>query len=240
MNRLTVLQKIINHINGKTYLEIGVQTGAIISNIIAPTKIGVDPKFLFPRKLKLLKLLGAVNFKTIKSTSDAFFEKDAHKILQDGIDVALIDGLHTYSQSLKDVKNCVKYLNPRGIIVMHDCNPVNYAGAFPIKDTGSFDDVMKLAEAGELPGWNGSWSGDVWKTIAHLRITDKELNIFTLDLDWGLGIISRGEGKSLVGTSLEEVEKMDYWSFEKRRVDLLNLKHPKYLDEFLKLRQPIA
>jgi hypothetical protein len=234
MNRLSVLQKIINHIHGKTYLEIGVQTGAIISNINATCKIGVDPKFLFPWRLRIRKLTGVVNFKAVQMTSDAFFSMKADKILGEGIDVALIDGHHTYAQSLRDVQNCLRYLNPSGVIVMHDCNPVNYANAYPIQDSESLDDVIKLAEAGELPGWNGAWSGDVWKTISHLRITNKELNIFTLDLDWGLGIISRGEGKQLVEVSLEELQKMDYCSFEKKRSELLNLKHPKYLAEFLK------
>jgi hypothetical protein len=236
MNRLSVLQRIINHFNGQTYLEIGVQTGAIISNIHAPNKIGVDPKFLFPRKLRLKKLLGLTGFKALETTSNAFFEKEADKILYDGIDVALIDGQHTYGQSLTDVENCLKYLNPSGVIVMHDCNPLNYASAYPIQESESLEDVMKLAEAGELPGWNGSWSGDVWKTIIHLRIKNKNLNIFTLDLDWGLGMISRGEGNGLGKLSLEDLQHMDYWALEKNRTELLNLKHPKYLDEFLKTK----
>jgi SAM-dependent methyltransferase len=234
MNRLSVLQTIIDHIHAKTYLEIGVETGTIISNIDAPNKIGVDPKFLFSKRLVLKKLAGIINFKAIAATSDIFFDKEAEKLLRDGIDVALVDGLHTYNQSLRDIKNCLRYLNPGGVIVVHDCNPVNYASAYPIQDSQSLDDVMKLAEAGELPGWNGSWNGDVWKSIAHLRITNTDLNVFTLDLDWGLGIISRGDYHPLTDISLEDLQKMDYYSFEKKRTELLNLKHPKYLTEFLK------
>jgi hypothetical protein len=233
MNRLTVLQKIIDRFKAKTYLEIGVQTGVIISNIKAPTKIGVDPHFLFSKKLKLRKLVGLLNFKTVEKTSDAFFNEDAKKILKYGIDVALIDGHHTYNQSLKDVQNCLTYLNPSGVIVMHDCNPDNYACAYPLRDSESIDSIMMLAEAGELPGWNGSWSGDVWKTIVHLRITNKDLNIFTLDLDWGLGIISRGKGEILSEISLDHLQKMDYWALEKNRAGLLNLMPPKYLNEYL-------
>lgn len=234
MNRLSVLQKIIHRINAKTYLEIGVQTGVIISNIDAPVKIGVDPNFLLSKKLKLMKLVGLLDFKAIEKTSDAFFESDADRILKSGIDVALIDGHHTYNQALKDAQNCLRYLKPSGVIVMHDCNPNNYACAYPIKDAESVDDVIKLADAGELPGWNGSWSGDVWKAIVHLRIINQDLNIFTLDLDWGLGIITSGKGKPLSDISVADLQKMDYWSLEKNREVLLNLKHPKYLDEFLK------
>ena len=234
MNRLSVLQKIIDRVKAKTYLEIGVQTGVIISNINAAVKIGVDPNFLLSKKLKLRKLVGLLDFKAIEKTSDAFFESDADSVLKSGIDVAFIDGHHTYNQSLKDAQNCLAYLNPSGVIVMHDCNPNNYACAYPISDSGSVDDVIKLAEAGELPGWNGSWSGDVWKAIVHLRMANQNLNIFTLDLDWGLGIITRGKGRPVSDISVGELQKMDYWTLENNREVLLNLKHPKYLEEFLK------
>src|SRR5687768_17784278 len=91
MNRLSVLQTIIDHIHAKTYLEIGVETGTIISNINAPNKIGVDPKFLFSKRLVLKKLAGIINFKAIAATSDLFFDKEADKVLRDGIDVALVE-----------------------------------------------------------------------------------------------------------------------------------------------------
>jgi hypothetical protein len=233
MDRLAVLQKIIDSIDAKTYLEIGVETGSIISKIKARNKIAVDPKFLFTKKLRLKKMVGLVSFETFEVTSDAFFKNEAKKVLTEGIDVAFVDGFHTYKQSLRDVENCLKYLNPAGVIVMHDCNPVDYASAFPLKEFQSFDDLSKLAEAGQLPGWNGFWCGDVWKTIAHLRINNKDLNVFTLDTDWGLGVISRGKGEPLNNITLRELEDMEYSFFAEHRRNLLNLKPENYLDEFL-------
>lgn len=231
MNRLTVLQKIIDHIKARTYLEIGVEKGTIISRIKAPHKIGVDPKMIFPKRLRIQKLLGFAKFQTIEETSDIFFEKYATKILFQRIDVAFIDGLHTYQQSLKDVENTLRYLNTEGIIVLHDCNPLNYASAYPVKK--SIDEVIRLADQGDLPGWNGAWNGDVWKALAHLRIKHENLNIFTLDLDWGLGIISFGKSTPLKQFTIEEIQNADYAFLEKNRTTLLNLQPPKYLDVFL-------
>jgi hypothetical protein len=233
MNRLTVLQKLIDHFNAKTYLEIGVKRGRVISSIKAPNKIGVDPKFVFPRKLKLKKAVGLINFKTFEITSDAFFEKEARRVLKNGIDVAFVDGLHTYEQSLRDVENCLQYLNPSGVIVMHDCNPTDSATAYPLKESQSFEDLAKMADAGQLPGWKKSWCGDVWKTIVHLRINNKDLNVFTLDADFGLGVIARGKSDFLVNSTLDELKKAEYSFLEKNRTQLLNLKPSTYFNEFL-------
>lgn len=114
MNRLDVLNMIIKEKNAKTYLEIGVQTGMIISKVQCQRKIGVDPEFLFSFPLKVKRLLGISKFETYEYTSDDFFAQHAKKVLKDGIDVALVDGLHTYEQSKRDVENCLNYLNEGG------------------------------------------------------------------------------------------------------------------------------
>lgn len=232
MNRLTVIQTIIDALNAKTYVEIGVQTGAIILKVKAPSKIGIDPRFMFSRKLRLAKLLQIVRFQTFEMSSDEFFEKNAEEALPGGMDVVLVDGLHTYEQSLRDVENCLRFLNPNGIIVMHDCNPLNSAMAYPTR--GSIEEVKDQAELGEVPGWCGVWCGDVWKTIAHLRLTRNDLEIFTLDLDWGLGIIRKGKPRKLKSYTLGQIQRSDYSLLEKDRKNLLNLRPPKFLEEFLR------
>ncbi|MFC2084879.1 class I SAM-dependent methyltransferase [Bacteroidota bacterium] len=231
MRKQDVIQKIIDRVKAKTYLEIGVQKGKIIGEIKAPYKVGVDPRFTFTAKVLIKKIFGLTRFKAFEKTSNYFFENYADNLLSEGIDVVFVDGLHTYNQSLKDVNNCMKYLNEGGVIILHDCNPLNYAGAYPVKE--SFDEVLEAAAKGDLPGWNGRWNGDTWKALVHLRIEHSELNIFTLDLHWGMGIITRGSGIQLKNISVEDLERADYSFLEKDRVNLLNLKPPKYLYEFL-------
>ena len=182
-----------------------------------------------------MRLVGAARFKAVEVTSDEFFEKYAGQMLSEGIDVALVDGLHTYEQSLRDVENCLKYLNPGGVIVMHDCNPLNVAMGWPTNST--IDEVKALARKGELPGWNNVWNGDVWKSVLHLRKSRPDLTVFTLDLDWGLGVVSKrtpiGNGHPVPAVNLEEIKDLDYAFLEKQREGSLNLQPPKYLDTFL-------
>lgn len=232
MNRLDVLNLIIKQKNAKTYLEIGVQTGTIISKIQCPRKIGVDPEFLFSFPLKIKRLVGITKFETYEYTSDYFFEHHAKKVLKDGIDVALVDGLHTYEQSKRDVENCLNYLNEGGIIVMHDCNPLNEAAAYTIKD--HFNEVREKVRNWDLPGWQGQWNGDVWKTVADLIVTRPDLTVFTLDMDYGLGVVAKGSRNTNVPFTIDEVKQGDYAFFEKNRKQLLNLKHPKFIREFIK------
>lgn len=235
MNRLTVIQDLINKINAKNYLEIGVCFGDIIINIDVKNKYGVDPKFQIPN----LEVNGKETFYDSKSNlmtlyeleSDTFFKNFAKKDLPSGLDVAFVDGLHSYYQSLKDVRNCLDYLNPNGFIIMHDCNPLNYAMSYPI--VNSIEEVIELGEKGELAGWNGSWNGDVWKALVHLRVEYDDLEIFTLDLDWGLGIIRKGKSNQLKGLTIQDIENSDYYFLEKNRNKLLNLKHPKFFKDFL-------
>lgn len=104
MNRLDILQYLINKINAKKYLEIGVQGGYVFDNILCEYKVGVDPD---------------VNSKaTIYSTSDDFFKKNLEKF-----DIIFIDGLHHDDQVYRDINNSLAILNSGGYIVCHDMNP---------------------------------------------------------------------------------------------------------------------
>ena len=238
MNRLQVIQRIIDKISAKTYIEIGVGYGEILLNVKAESKVGVDPQYYFSRKKNIKLKLGIDKEQMFKMTSDLFFEKHAADVFQNGIDVAFVDGMHTYKYALRDVENCLKYLNEGGVIVVHDCNPLNFAIAYPINE--SYAEMQPLIDNLEIPGYNGQWLGDVWKTLAHLRIAHKDLNIFTLDLDWGMGIITRGESKPLEGYTFEDIENGDYYTFETDRENILNLKHPKYLLQFLDTLSPVT
>ena len=137
-----------------------------------------------------------------------------------------IDGLHTYEQSLIDVQNTLKFLNPTGVIVMHDCNPKDKLSALP---GNSLHEVSQL----NLKGWNNEWCGDVWKTIANLRSVRSDLNIFVLDCDFGLGIITRGKPNNSLDFSKSKLKNLRYSDLEQGRENILNLKSENYLEEFL-------
>jgi hypothetical protein len=196
MNRIDVINNCIKQINAKSYLEIGTSLGETFFSIKCLHKIGIDPfvdlNKMPPARLKLRWLLYKFNnllhddfyrrSQTFLMTSDEFFERLANPIIYPrNLDVAFIDGLHTYQQALKDIENCLKYLSPKGVIIIHDCKPTTEAMAYPAK---SFED----AKSKNLPGWTGEWCGDVWKVIPKLR-ERSDLKIEVLNYDYGLGVI---------------------------------------------------
>ena len=230
MNRVTVVQKIIDNTKAKTYLEIGVLAGDTFLRIKIKNKWGVDPNFeIEPLKKFRYYFKNPFNIfnEYFNMDSDTFFAKEGTRSAGCVVDVALIDGLHTFSQSLKDVENTLKYLNEKGVIILHDCNPSSEAAAIPAQ---SISEVQKI----NPPGFNGVWNGDVWKTIAYLRATRKDLRVFVLDCDFGLGIITREAPENMLKYSAEEVHNLSYRDLSKDRQSLLNLKDVSYFKEFLK------
>lgn len=227
MNKIDIIQNIIDKTNARTYLEIGIHKGGTFLRIKARHKIAVDPYYLISTRKKIhwaLKNLCNFSAKYYRLTSDEFFTRER---IPQGLDVVFIDGLHSFQQSLKDVYNSLLHLNENGVIVMDDCNPPNEAAAYP---ADSLDHAASL----NLPGWTGEWCGDVWKTICYLRSFEKDLNIFVLDCNYGMGIITRGKPEALLNFTEEDVNKLDYHDLANRRNELLNLKDQDFLIRFLR------
>ncbi|MAT39159.1 MAG: hypothetical protein CL946_06110 [Ectothiorhodospiraceae bacterium] len=228
MNRIHVIQELINEVRAETYLEIGVKKGQCFLNIFAPSKIGVDPEFKIPAQRKLSTAVQNptnVTNRYYEITSDEFFEKHADRVLTSGIDVAFVDGLHTYQQSYTDVTNVLKHLNDGGVIVMHDCNPTSEVAALP---ADSIKDVRLM----DIPGWTGDWCGDVWKAVAMLRSQHEDIRVFVLDCDFGLGIVSKGTPKAVLPFTRQEVDNFTYDDLDKQRQEILDLQNEEYLWDF--------
>jgi hypothetical protein len=133
-------------------------------------------------------------------TSDEFFDQIA-PTLNYKYDIIFIDGLHLTEQVDKDIENSLKYLNENGTIVLHDCNP-----------SYELQIVPRIYEY---------WSGDVWKSIVKLKHNRKDLDIFVVDTDTGLGLISKKESK--ISGTIELEKKLEWKYFDKNRKELLNL-----------------
>ena len=221
-----VIQQILDKKSSSTYLEIGVARGSNFFAIKADRKIAVDPYFTFSirRKVKwIFKNFYNLKAKYYQLSSDSFF---ANAKFSYSWDFVFIDGIHTYQQSLKDVNNALINLSETGVIVLHDCNPLHEAAVHP---ANSLDHAVSL----NLPGWTGEWCGDVWKTICYLRSTRKDLKIFMLDCDHGLGIITKGKSENHLELSEQDLAEMTYEDLSRNKKQLLNLKDAAYIFEFL-------
>lgn len=227
MNRTEVIQSVMDKKNARTYLEIGVEAGINFFLLKAKRKIAVDPNFLFSQKHRIKRTIqNPYNFfaRFHQKTSDDYFADVKNK---DQPDVVFIDGLHSYQQSLKDVNNALAIMNEEGVIIMHDCSPPHEAAAQP---ANSWNHAASM----NLPGWTNEWCGDVWKTICNLRSNRKDLRVFVLDCDYGLGIITRGKADDNLELSEQEIEKMTFDKLSENRQYLLNLKDVSFFPEFLK------
>lgn len=112
MHRQEIIQKLINHIGARSYLEIGLGNGEVHNNIDCKIKVGVDPcEYPITKKHNIQP--------TFKLTSDDFFAQN-----QDTFDVIFIDGMHEASYVEKDINNSLSCLNDGGYIVCHDMNPL--------------------------------------------------------------------------------------------------------------------
>lgn len=136
-------------------------------------------------------------------TSDEFFERHCTQ----NYDIIFIDGLHLSEQVARDIENSLTHLNDGGIIVVHDCLPAH--------------EWEQLRE-----GISGKpWTGDVWKTFAHLRSTRSDLRLCVVDTDCGCGLIERGSSMTYIPDGY-----LDWNYFVRHRNSMMNVITP---EEFL-------
>lgn len=226
MNRITLIEELMSKKKLKNYLEIGVFNGRVFFRVKSSFKIAVDPSFAFDFLRKFGKFfINPYNLfnRYIEKKSDDFFEQDAPRVFANQqCNLSLIDGMHEYRFALRDVENTLKYLSNDGVIIMHDCNPVTKEEACTFEEWKAKD-------------FKGQWNGDVWKTIMHLRALRNDINVFVLDCDQGLGIITKRNPENRLTFSQNEINGFTYEDFDKNRSSWLNLKPASYYKEYFKL-----
>ena len=150
----------------RRYLEIGVHRGHSLALVQPETHaVGIDPepKVEDPPDKAVV----------VPATSDDFFgNPDLFGLLGGRLDLAFVDGLHLFEQALRDVANVEHHSNPHGIILIHDCLPIDAA-------TSTREQTTVI------------WSGDVWKVVVALRRYRHDLTVTTVDVEpTGLAIVS--------------------------------------------------
>lgn len=184
MNRIQIINALIKKNGYKTYLEIGVNTpaqpGYSHEGVEVATKHGVDPNV----------------DTTYRMTSDDFFAENTNMY-----DIVFVDGLHIFDQAHRDIENSLRFLNPGGTIVVHDCNPVR-------------EITQRAVRA------SSTWHGDVWKAILKLRMERKDVSIYTIDADEGCAIVTKGSQELYIP---ETTDTYTWKYFKKNKKEILNL-----------------
>lgn len=204
--RVSIVQTQLDRFRSPSYLEIGVNFGALFLNLRAGRRVGVDPSPQIPAIKRLLHPSTFPGSHLIRNTSDDYF---AELNPTSTFDVVFIDGYHSYEQSLRDVENALRHLSTDGVILLHDCSPQTEA--------------MGSATPFDMPGHEDTgWCGEVWKTIVHLRATRDDLITDVLDVDYGIGRVRRGRSTPL-DISLQEVVALRHEDLDANRKVLLGL-----------------
>jgi len=198
MERYDIINFLIEKYSFENYLEIGVRNPEECFNrILCRVKHSVDPGCESEN-----------NLAEYKYTSDSFF-----RLLENGElnlpnlykwDIIFIDGLHISDQVERDVLNSLNHLSEDGFVILHDCNP---------------PELWLAREDYLINGVAEGWNGTVWKVIYKLRATRPDLFVCTVDTDWGIGIIKRGNQRCCEFDN----SFYEYRKFEKDRKNNLNL-----------------
>jgi predicted O-methyltransferase YrrM len=64
-------------------------------------------------------------------TTDAYFDLLRSKFPKPQFDLIFIDADHAYESVVKDLRNSLEFLNPRGLVLLHDTHPVSEAYTAP-------------------------------------------------------------------------------------------------------------
>lgn len=149
------LTELHHRLRPKVYLEIGVATGHTMALAMAPTcAIGIDPA---PRIEEGFQTQTHI----FTEPSDDFFARIGEQLPEGPIDFAFVDGLHEFTQSLRDFMNVEKRSTPHTVIAIHDTIP--------------FDEITQRPDR-----QRAYYTGDVWKTVAALRRFRPDLTVVTI------------------------------------------------------------
>ena len=184
MQRHEVLRRLHRQIKPKTYLEIGVNSGASLRLSRART-IAIDPEFKIIHPIRC-------NLVMAKATSDDFFARDdalAH-FRGKPADLAFIDGMHLFEFALRDFINIERATDWASVVVFDDMLPRNMQEAARDRETRA-------------------WTGDVYKVIATLREYRPDLVLLPVNtLPTGLLVVLAPDPtNTTLSDKYDEIEK---------------------------------
>jgi hypothetical protein len=190
----------------KFYVEIGVASGMSICLARPPTcAIGVDPA-------PCISAPFATETHVFTETSNDFFARGRlNGFLGDQpLELAFIDGEHSFEQSLLDFINLERFCGAHSVILLHDTYPLNEATQERVQRTRFY-------------------TGDVWKTVFCLKNFRPDLEIFTIATAWsGLTVVAGLDPQSRVLPDyyrgiVEEFRDLPYAGVQDKLDTMLNL-----------------
>ncbi len=167
---LDMLARLHAVLNPRSYLEIGVETGATLA-LARCAAIGIDPAFRFSDIELVRQITAKPSLMLYQMSSDAFFAShDPTALLGRPIEMAFLDGMHRCEFLLRDFINTERHCRPNAVVALHDCVPLELPMAGRISGAESVDPRRRFM-----------WTGDVWRTALLLRRVRPDLQMTVLD-----------------------------------------------------------
>ena len=151
------LNRLAQALGSKTYLEIGVSEGITFNAVNVETKTGVDPEFRFDWQASHD---GTIT-RLLPLSSDAFF---AQEPIESRFALIVVDGLHTYDQTYRDLQNALLHSHPGTVILIDDTIPCDAYSCSRDQDEA----VQLRAQSTGIA--NGMWHGDTYKIMPFIHL----------------------------------------------------------------------
>jgi cephalosporin hydroxylase len=147
MDYLEFLDRLHTALRPRAYLETGVEFGASL-RLSRTHSIAVAAD----ARLSPGTILDQPWLKLYRETSDAFFRGHSASATLEGrpLDLAVIDGIHAFSQVVRELEQIERWGHADTVVVIHDVLPEN-----PGQASRAFHD--------------GMWTGDVWRIVPFLE-----------------------------------------------------------------------
>ncbi len=195
--------------NAKTYMEIGVAAGQTFLGVDIAYKDGVDPNFRFDTAPVVTDQV-----RLFSQTSDAFWTSGQGLVY----DVIMIDGLHTFEQTFRDIVASLRYAHARTVWLIDDTLPNDVFSAIP--DMGRcFHERRKMNIEGN------AWHGDTFKVVPAIHDFIPTMDYVTIvnsgnpqTLAW----FGSGADFAPFANNLETISRMTYFDIEPN-IDLFRL-----------------
>ena len=202
MERLSIIQPVLDLFGQARYLEIGVSHGITFQAARAAEKVAVDLQYSFDYKAAA----AAADSRYVRYhevASDDYFARI--KAPTTKFDVVYIDGLHTFDQTLRDLLNAVACLEDGGVIIIDDILPTSYAAS--LRDFAQRD--AYLAQMGER---EDAWMGDVYRLVFFVRDYLPAFEYATVAESHGVLVMWKSWPAARPGTpkTVEAVARLDY------------------------------
>ncbi len=193
------LNAALQALSGSRYLEIGVARGSTFFAVDAKIKVAVDPRFRFdPRERQSHR-----NETYHSISSDLYIDQAIPQ--REWFDLIFLDGLHTYSQTLRDFLGTQALARPHTVWLLDDTVPSTAMAAEP--------ELSRVRRAREFLGCaeDEAWMGDVFKVVAWVDSFMPQYTCLTTESPGQTFIlpIANPKAKRLF-TSTAEIEKLDY------------------------------